>query len=424
MTAPAAPLSQPTLIPGVLGAALVDDWTTFAHDQMRTGFQPQQTGISSGNVGSLALRWSAQLGESATASPLVANGTVYVAGRSGTVRAFDSGSGKTLWSTNVGGPVTMTPALADGLLFVGTHGLPGTLQALDAATGAKRWVATLPGAVRSEPVVLDGVVYTGDASGDPPTCNHGGIHGFGETTGAPVMSWFDDTKPNDGGAVWSPISTDGTALYFGTGNTCSPGVSFANSEVKLTTGGEVLWSYNAANVLADDDVGTASMLLGNDAIAADKNGTLYDFDRTSGRIVWSTKLGMLDGYGPVGSASSYGQTIVEDDGYINDPTEKTVDPQAYIFGLTRSGTVLWKIEVNDEVRGNIPINNGVAYAGANRSVMALDIRSGAKLWSYPVPNDTYASPAIVPSGLYFVDTGGVVYAFGLPSASSAAVRRR
>ena len=365
-----------------------------------------------------------QIGEPIKASPLVAKGVVYVAGEGGTVRALDVASGKTLWTTNIGGDIQMTPTLADGLLFVGTHTLPGTFAALDEATGATHWRATLYGAIRGEPVVLNGTVYIGDASGDPPTCNQGGIHGFGETTGMRVSTWYDNPTPSDGGGIWSPISTDGIALYFGTGNTCSPRVTYANSEVKLTPDGSVQWAFNAADPLEDDDVGSGSMLVGNDAVASDKNGTLYDFDRMSGRIVWQTKLGFLDGYGPSGSASTDGQTIVDDGGYINDPTKQTVDPGAYIYGLSRAGTVLWKNRVQDEVRGNIPINNGVAYAGVDNALAAIDIRSGAKLWSYALGNAAVASPAIVPSGLYYADQGGNVYAFSLPQSSTNSLPRR
>jgi outer membrane protein assembly factor BamB len=100
----AAPSAAPTAFPTEPGA--VDDWTMFAHDNARTGFEAQNTG--------------------------------------------------------------MTPTLDAGVLFVGTHVAPGTFDALDAATGAVRWSATLPGAIHGEPLVLNGVVYVGDASGDPP----------------------------------------------------------------------------------------------------------------------------------------------------------------------------------------------------------------------------------------------------------------
>ncbi len=416
--------SSATTIPSVVGAALVDDWTTYAHDQLRTGYQPQATGISASNVAGLKPRWLVNLGEPVKASPLVANGVVYVAGQLGTVRALDVASGKTLWTTNIGGDVQMTPTLADGLVFVGTHSAPFKFLALDASAGTTHWSVSLRGAIRGEPVVLNGIVYVGDASGDPPTCNQGGIHGFGETTGASVLTWYDDPKPNDGGAVWSPISTDGQALYFGTGNTCSPGATYGNSEVKLGPTGSVAWAFNAANVLEDNDVGSGSMLLGNDVVATDKNGTIYDFDRLSGSIVWQTKIGFLDGYGPIGSASSDGQIIIDDGGYISSPLLQPRNPGAYIYGISRSGNVLWKNQINDEVRGNIPINNGVAYGGIDGALVALDIRSGAKLWSYPLGNATVASPAIVPSGLYYADQGGNVYAFSLPGGTTTDVRRR
>jgi glucose dehydrogenase len=104
-----APVSAPSGAP-------VDDWTTFAHDMLRSGYQPQSTGISTSTVGSLTLRWSYSMGVPVKASPLVAGGVVYVAARNGTVRALDARTGSPLWQASVGGPVNMTPTLAACLI--------------------------------------------------------------------------------------------------------------------------------------------------------------------------------------------------------------------------------------------------------------------------------------------------------------------
>jgi hypothetical protein len=110
------------------------------------------------------------------------------------------------------------------------------------------------------------------------------VHGFSELTGTPVLTWYDDPTPDDGGGIWSPISTDGDALYLGTSNTCTPGITHANAAVKLSTAGTVEWGHNSANALSDDDFGGALTILGDEAIGIDKNGILYAFDRASGTI--------------------------------------------------------------------------------------------------------------------------------------------
>jgi hypothetical protein len=46
-----------------------DDWLTFAHDPLRTGLQPQLTGLDATSVARLRLGWVARLGEPIMASP-------------------------------------------------------------------------------------------------------------------------------------------------------------------------------------------------------------------------------------------------------------------------------------------------------------------------------------------------------------------
>lgn len=370
----------------------------------------------------LTLRWTYRYGEALDASPLVSNGLVYLAGESGTVRALSVADGSVVWQVSLGAPVRMTPALDSGLLFVGTHGQPGMLVALDATTGAIRWTATLPGAIRAEPVVLQGTVYVGDASGDPPVCNQGGLHGFTELTGSHVLTWFDDPKPADGGAVWSPISTDGDALYFGTGNTCSPGVTYANAAVKLSPAGDLQWGHNSANALSDDDFGGGLTILGSEAIGIDKNGMLYAFDRASGTIVWSDKLGVLDGYGGMATPGTDGRTIVVGGGYVTDPTKTAGNPGGLLYGIARDGKISWKVQLESAITGSIAVVPGVAFVSMNGGLSAISLASGATLWSHAFGATAYASPAVVPSGVYVADEAGTVYAFALPASPSGARR--
>ena len=417
----AKPLAVPaTPFPQVSGD--VDDWVTFAHDQARTGFEPQKTGITKANVGGLALRWSVSLGESVSSSPLVANGVVYVAGGGGRVRALSAATGSTLWTFESGGQVAMTPLLDGGLLFIGVHAQPGVFEALDASSGDVVWSATLPGAIRAEPAVLDGEVYIGDASGDPPACNQGGLHAFNELNGAPGFVWYDDLKPNDGGAIWNPISTDGTSLFFGTGNTCSPNVADGNAVIKLSTAGTPLWTHNEANPLSDDDFGSAVTIVGDQAIASDKNGVLYAFDRLTGSIVFSDRLGNTDGYGSVGSLGTDGALLVVDGGYASDPTKTSGNPGGFVYGVSRSGAILWRVQNQAADRGSIAMIPGVAFLDVNGALEALDSATGATLWSYSFGTTGTASPAVVPSGVYVADSGGKVYAFALPAAASNARR--
>ena len=70
-------------------------------------------------------------------APVAAGGHVFIADRTGVVRAFDT-DGQEVWKTYVGGPVYYPPAIAQDRLFVGSA--DGRVYALEATTGRALWV--------------------------------------------------------------------------------------------------------------------------------------------------------------------------------------------------------------------------------------------------------------------------------------------
>ena len=398
--------------PSAGGKASNDDWSTFAHDLARTGHEAQATGIGVQNVGSLKLRWQAAVGASVIASPLVAGGSVYVAGMDGTVRSYDTTAGALNWQTAIGGPIRMTPTIIDGLLFAGTHETISTFAAIDIATGAVRWQVSLPYPLRSEPVVAGGVVYMGAAGGDPQQCAQGGVFALDEHTGALLWWWRVAPAAGQGGSVWSPLSFDGAHLFFGTGNTCVAGIQTANSVVALNLNGSLDWSLNSQNPVSDDDIGGGAMLYRGNVFVTGKNTQLYDIGQANGNLLWSRAQGGIDGFGGIGTPATDGTCLIASAGALTDPTQNPFPGgalQAYDF----AGNKLWSVQSQTEYFGYAAINNGVAYATLDQSVVALDERSGARLWSYVSPGAFYASPVVVPSGLYAVDKSGNLSAFGL-----------
>ena len=81
---------------------MTDDWTTYAHDVTRTGFEQMNTGINATSVSNLKLAWRVtpdqacqSQASNATmivdeASPIVAGGLVYYADICGVVAALQS----------------------------------------------------------------------------------------------------------------------------------------------------------------------------------------------------------------------------------------------------------------------------------------------------------------------------------------------
>ena len=416
----------------VRAGAAVDDWTTFAHDQERTAFQRQPTGIDATNVGSLGLRWAVPLGEEVYSSPIVANGHVFIATGKGNVYALDPRDGSTAWKTNVGNMVRMTPALAGGLLFVGTYGKYGTkesgpsgasMEALDEKSGRIVWKTPLPGVVRSAPVIANGTVYEGIAGGDAAVgCITGRIVSLDARTGKilpPV--WYTSSKPRNGGGIWSPLSYDGSALYFGTGNTCDD-TGDQNSIVALRAKTLTkLWRTEAnSKEGSDEDVGGGVRIQGARVYAEGKNGMLYALDRTTGKKLWMRDLQPdARGGGGFGTPAGDGTMLIVNsgDGSSRAPGARTT---AIAFDLDGNQKYIIPQKVASSPSQSASFLPGIGFINVDRSIQAFDAATGKTLWSYASKDGFYASPAIVPSGIYDADLSGNVYAFALAKAGQTA----
>jgi outer membrane protein assembly factor BamB len=82
------------------------------------------------------------------------------------------------------------------------------------------------------------------------------------------------------------------------------------------------------------------------------------------------------------------------------------------MGFDTAGRKKWEVRTQTPFPGAAAIDNGVVFAALDDRFVALDITSGRELWSYASGSSAYASPAVVPSGVYFANDAGNVYAFG------------
>lgn len=440
---PTTPGSNPS-VAGIVG----DDWTTYAHDQLRTGLE-SQSGLSASNVNQLALKWSFSTGDAIYSSPLAYGGLIIVCtADTGIVYALSSQTGKVVWTANLGGQVRMTPTIADGLVFVGTHlfttdangkfyPAPSALYALDLTTGAIRWRAPVLGSIRGEVVVAGGRVFTPIAGGDLPTCLRGGVQAFDEQSGGSIWNWYVDVNSGRGGAVWAPISYDGQRLIVGTGNTCDSPVTTANGLVALDpASGALDWSILAQlNSLADDDTGGGALVSNSMIYFINKNGIFYAVDRASGAQRFSVVLNAIDGNGGFATPTTDGSTIVVSGGYqqVLSPASRqfytvrrrrdATASQSLLYGLDLLGHIKWTIASANANVSYVAIANGMGIATLDNMVTAIDLASGSKLWSFATSDFINGGAAVVSSGVYVADAAGNVYALSLPSTAKASIRR-
>jgi outer membrane protein assembly factor BamB len=136
----------------------------------------QSGGNASKSVGHVALgsqlgvAWTASIGEGSGkrgrlgGGPVVAEGKAFTMDTTGTVRAFDSASGRVLWSARFGDAGENASSLYgggvayDGGRVYATNGL-GYVAALNAADGSAIWTVRPGGPLRGEPSVAEGAVY-------------------------------------------------------------------------------------------------------------------------------------------------------------------------------------------------------------------------------------------------------------------------
>jgi outer membrane protein assembly factor BamB len=166
---------------GGMSRAQAIDWTTYAFDNQRTGYNPAETTLGTKNVGGLKLGWSTDVGGPITTQPLVATGVVtasgkkdlvYVGTQDGDAVALDRTTGKVVWRTTLGAVtlpcgnvfgVTGTPVLkrARHALYVAAG--DGKLHALNEATGAELagWPVTYVTTLKVD-VTWAGLTLVGD----------------------------------------------------------------------------------------------------------------------------------------------------------------------------------------------------------------------------------------------------------------------
>ena len=245
--------------------------------------------------------------------------------------------------------------------------------------------------------------------------------------------------PQNGGSAWSPISYASGLIYFGTGNTCNTDSPIANAVLAIDPTGRkkfVFRTQKPGDLLHDDDQGGGILVHGGRAFFINKNGNFYGLSAADGRLLFDRPLGATDQNGELSTPATDGTTLIVSAGYVNDAaasefvddgsrgfprftdpagsTKADAMPHGKLVALDFLGNQKWSITMNQEMYGQAAITGGVAFAGIDNTVSAVELSTGKVLWSYAGPAYFGPSPAVVPSGVYAADAVGNVYAFALP----------
>jgi len=343
------------------------DWQTYRHDSARAGMQPFASDLSNpAKVGTLGVGWSFPPTSNGVgaflASPIVVNDMVFIGSQDGYFYALDAATGQLKWqypppgnplkgSCGQGGNGTWgqygirssaTYAKIGGQDAV-IFGAPDPDPRADGGQGSARlfaltlgggliWKSDIvahvdcrPGSVPHEriafssPLVLGNKVYVGvhDAGDDPIQQGRVAVVDLssGNLVPFPYASTGTLGDGTRGGGVWNSLATDGTGVYFTTGNTrippcftpynnCtgsepSPNHGLSMIRVDKETG-NIAWSFKPVPFSRDGDpdwaAGAAIMSTscGELIASVQKDGWSYAVNAGNGSMRWqfpSTGLG-------------------------------------------------------------------------------------------------------------------------------------
>jgi alcohol dehydrogenase (cytochrome c) len=288
--------------------------------------------INRGNVGQLAPAWMFPTGElrgGLNATPLVADGVMYLMGPMNRVFALDAVKGTILWRYHYKLPEISIPyqagsrglAIGHGRVYFGT--VDNHVVALDAKTGREIWEVEVEDVrqcgcnITSAPLIVRDKVIVGGTGGEH--AHRGYINAFDAKTGRHLWRFYTIPAPGEPGAeTWDPrmlkyggapawlvgsYDPELNLLYWGIGNPSSdfydalrPGDNlYSNSIIALDPDtGRLKWHYQEVPhdmydfdsayecVLIDYEKGGRKQKL---LVHANKGGYTWVLDRATGKYV-------------------------------------------------------------------------------------------------------------------------------------------
>jgi alcohol dehydrogenase (cytochrome c)/quinohemoprotein ethanol dehydrogenase len=339
----AAPPAEPVAESVAQTTDNAGEWRSYGRDYSEQRYSPL-TQITTDNITQLDLAWFGDLSErggSYEATPLVADGRIYVSTPWSKVYAFDARTGAQLWKYDPKVPGDWAVKLCCGIVNRGVAmyedniiwaTLDGRLVSVKAATGELVWEKQITDregfhSITGAPRIADGRVFIGEAGSEYH--QRGYMAAYDANNGNELWRWWvvpgdpslgfeqpelemaattwngEWWKTGGGGTPWDGVTYDPVTklVYIGTGNGApwpadirSPGGGdnlFTSSIVALDAAtGEYRWHYQATPRDSWDFDNTQQLVTADLTIdgaqrhvvmQAPKNGVFYVLDATTGK---------------------------------------------------------------------------------------------------------------------------------------------
>jgi len=297
------------------------------------------------------------------------------------------------WSVSLAGTASY-PIVERGKVFVigGDSGsTPSTLYALDAQTGATVWSQSAPSGFGSwiGATYENGVLYVVPTSN--PMFGSGAMFAFAAGDGHQVWS---ANLPGQYSFSTAPTARNGIVYTSGAG---SGGTVYAVSE----TNGAVLWTAGVEN--GDS---SAPAVTPKGVYVSYVCPQTYRFNPTTGAQIWHYSGGCEGGGGE--SAAVYKGLV-----YVRDLIGYTTD------GITISAATGKQVGGFNSQYSPVFLNGTAFYTEAD-TLTAVDVSSGATVWTSVAPaGESYScSPIIVNTTIYAGTSAGNLYGYNTTTGAN------
>jgi outer membrane protein assembly factor BamB len=354
-------------------------WPQFMGDASHSGFNPGEQALGVDNADDLHVAWSVDKDPAAFgASPVVANGVVYIGSLSNTnsahLYAFDAQTGAQRWRVGTG-QISNAVAVVDGTVYASED--DGQVHTYDASTGAPGWTSSYEW-------------------GQNVTVAGGAVYG---TFGSAVIAI--DAATGQRRWTYGPMGDDQDS-YDHTSTAYADGVVYALGFQRLhaldAATGALRWS-----VAPGGRIGGPSVVDGRVYYGAYLSPALVAVDATTGAPHWSHTIGH-----PVLTTPAVAGDVV----YAGSENEGA-RPRGRFYALNATnGHELWHFAPDGGTwLGSAAVANGVVYDPGTGGLEARDATTGALLKNVNLGcGNNPSSPAVV-HGHVYVACASTLYAF-------------
>jgi outer membrane protein assembly factor BamB len=296
------------------------NWTAYLKGSTHNSYAPSQQAITPGNAAKIVRRWHDFPKVAFDASPVVADGAVYIASTQGWLYKLKATTGAILHKAFIGflpqrtctamgdvstATIANSPATHVATVYIAAPN--GYLYALRASNLSVQWrsVIAIPSKKISNyfdwssPTVANGTIYVGVSSNCDKPQIRGGEVAYNQANGKRLAEFYTEAKGKVGASVWSSAAVvPGGDVFISTGDGPDTSVSaqltgHAESIIKLAPRTLKLlgeFQIPAKQVIHDSDFGASPVIVGNDVGACNKNGIFYMLSQATMKVAWEDRL--------------------------------------------------------------------------------------------------------------------------------------